>query len=49
MEKQVSIEKLVVEVWIEKSYQKTVLGASAAKAILDDLIEISTHCWPELS
>ncbi|MGL5380104.1 6-phospho-alpha-glucosidase [Clostridium sp.] len=57
MEQQVSVEKLVVEAWIEKSYQKlwqavtlskTVPSATVAKAILDDLIEANKEFWPEL-
>lgn len=58
MEQQVAVEKLVVEAWIEKSYQKlwqaitlskTVPSASVAKAILDDLIEANKDYWPVLS
>ncbi|MHB9922472.1 6-phospho-alpha-glucosidase [Clostridium botulinum] len=57
MEQQVSVEKLVVESWIEGSYQKlwqaltlskTIPSASVAKAILDDLIEANKNYWPEL-
>lgn len=57
MEQQVSVEKLVVEAWAEKSYQKlwqaltlskTVPSASVAKQILDDLIEANKEYWPEL-
>ncbi|MDV4150437.1 6-phospho-alpha-glucosidase [Clostridium sp. AL.422] len=57
MEQQVSVEKLVVEAWIEKSYQKlwqaitlskTVPSAKVAKEILDDLIEANKDYWPEL-
>ncbi|WP_392563783.1 6-phospho-alpha-glucosidase [Orbus wheelerorum] len=57
MEQQVAVEKLVVEAWIEKSYQKlwqaitlskTVPSASVAKAILDDLIIANKDYWPEL-
>lgn len=57
MEQQVSVEKLVVEAWIEGSYQKlwqaltlskTVPSASVAKMILDDLIEVNKDYWPEL-
>ena len=57
MEQQVSVEKLTVEAWIEGSYQKlwqaitlsrTVPSASAAKAILDDLIEANKDFWPVL-
>lgn len=58
MEQQVSVEKLVVEAWAEKSYQKlwqaitlskTVPSASVAKNILDDLIEANKGFWPELN
>lgn len=57
MEQQAAVEKLVVEAWIEHSYQKlwqaitlskTVPGADVAKAILDDLIEANRGYWPEL-
>ncbi|AGK98666.1 6-phospho-alpha-glucosidase [Clostridium pasteurianum] len=57
MEQQVSVEKLVVEAWIEKSYQKlwqaitlskTVPSAEVAKKILDDLIEANKEYWPKL-
>lgn len=57
MEQQVAVEKLVVDAWIEKSYQKlwqaltlskTVPSASVAKQILDDLIEANEKYWPEL-
>lgn len=57
MEQQVSVEKLVVEAWIEGSYQKlwqaltlskTVPSAAVAKQILDDLIEANKGYWPEL-
>lgn len=57
MEQQVSVEKLVVEAWIEGSYQKlwqalilsrTVPSAAVAKNILDDLIEANKGYWPEL-
>lgn len=58
MEQQVSVEKLVVEGWVEKSYQKlwqalilsrTVPNARTAKLILDDLIEANKEYWPELT
>jgi maltose-6'-phosphate glucosidase len=58
MEQQVAVEKLTVEAWHEKSYQKlwqalimsrTVPSASVAKAILDDLIQANQAYWPELS
>lgn len=57
IEQQVSCEKLVVEAYMEKSYQKlwqaltlskTVPSASVAKQILDDLIEANREYWPEL-
>ncbi|WP_213397775.1 6-phospho-alpha-glucosidase [Virgibacillus pantothenticus] len=57
MEQQVSVEKLVVEAYIEKSYQKlwqaltvskTVPNAEVAKQILDELIEANKEFWPEL-
>ncbi|MFL8888833.1 6-phospho-alpha-glucosidase [Helcococcus kunzii] len=57
MEQQVSVEKLVVDAWIEGSYQKlwqalilskTVPSASVAKQILDDLLEANKEFWPEL-
>ncbi|RAN54287.1 6-phospho-alpha-glucosidase [Dolosigranulum pigrum] len=58
MEQQVAVEKLVVDAWEEKSYQKlwqaitmskTVPNARMAKLILDDLIEANKEFWPELS
>ncbi|MCE0496160.1 6-phospho-alpha-glucosidase [Vibrio salinus] len=58
MDQQVAVEKLVVEAWIEKSYQKlwqaitlskTVPSASVAKFILDDLIKANKDFWPELN
>lgn len=57
MEEQVAVEKLVVEAYIEQSYQKmwqaltlskTVPSAAVAKAILDDLIVANKDYWPEL-
>ena len=57
MEQQVAVEKLVVDAWIEKSYQKlwqaislskTVPSVKVAKEILDDLIEANREFWPEL-
>ena len=57
MEQQVSVEKLVVQAWVEGSYQKlwqaltlsaTVPSAKVAKEILDDLIEANKEFWPEL-
>lgn len=58
IEQQVASEKLVVEAYIEKSYQKlwqaitlskTVPSASVAKEILDDLIKANADYWPELT
>lgn len=57
MSQQVAVEKLVVDAWEHRSYQKlwqaitlskTVPSASVAKAILDDLIEANKDYWPEL-
>ncbi|MGL4866835.1 MAG: 6-phospho-alpha-glucosidase [Cetobacterium sp.] len=57
MEQQVSVEKLVVDAWIENSYQKlwqalilskTIPSATVAKDILDDLIIANKVYWPEL-
>lgn len=57
MEQQVSVEKLVVQAWVEGSYQKlwqaltlskTIPSASVAKQILDELIEVNKDFWPEL-
>lgn len=57
IEQQVSVEKLVVQAYLEKSYQKlwqaltlskTVPSARVAKKILDDLIEANKDFWPEL-
>jgi len=58
MEQQVAVEKLVVEAWEERSYQKLwqaltlsriVPNARVAKQILDDLIAENTEYWPTLS
>ena len=58
MEKQVAVEKLVVDAWIEHSYEKlwqalilshTVPNANTAKALLDDLIKANKDYWPELN
>nr|WP_235788345.1 6-phospho-alpha-glucosidase [Salipaludibacillus sp. CUR1] len=58
MEQQVAVEKLVVEAWHEKSYQKLwqaltlskiVPSAQVAKDLLDDLIEANKEYWPELT
>ena len=57
MEQQVAVEKLVVEAWEEKSYQKlwqaltvskVVPNARVARQILDDLIAANKDFWPEL-
>lgn len=57
MTQQVSVEKLVVQAYLEKSYQKlwqaltlskTVPSAKVAKEILDELIEANQDWWPEL-
>ncbi len=57
MSQQVAVEKLVVDAWINKSYEtlyqaitlsRTVPSASVAKQILDDLIEANKGYWPEL-
>ncbi len=57
MQQQLAVERLVVESWIEGSYQKlwqaltlskTVPSARVAKLILDDLIEANKEYWPEL-
>lgn len=57
MFQQVTVEKLVVEAYIENSYQKmwqaltlskTVPSAQVAKELLDDLIVENGDTWPEL-
>ena len=57
MYQQVTVEKLLVESYIEKNYQKlwqaftlskTIPSAKVAKDILDDLIEANRDYWPEL-
>lgn len=57
MEQQVAVEKLVVEAWAEKSYQKlwqaltlskTVPSGEVARQILNELIEANREFWPEL-
>ena len=57
MEQQVAVEKLVVDAWIEGSYQKLwqaltlskiVPSARIAKLILDDFIEANKGYWPAL-
>ena len=58
MMQQVTVEKMVDEAWIEKSYQKmwqalslskTVPNARVAKEVLDDLIEANADFWPDLN
>ena len=58
MEQQVSVEKLVVEAWIERSYQKlwqamtlsrTVPSAKVPKEVLDALMKANGDFWPKLS
>lgn len=57
MLQQVTVEKMVVEAYIEKSYQKMwqaltlskiVPNARVAKNLLDELIEANKEFWPEL-
>ncbi|MGO3914329.1 6-phospho-alpha-glucosidase [Enterococcus viikkiensis] len=57
MFQQVTVEKLVVEAYVENSYQKmwqaltlskTVPSARVAKELLDDLISENGEAWPEL-
>lgn len=57
MFQQVTVEKLVVEAYVENSYQKmwqaltlskTVPSAQVAKELLDDLIFENGDAWPEL-
>ncbi|WP_270216123.1 6-phospho-alpha-glucosidase [Enterococcus lactis] len=57
MEQQVAVEKLVVEAWEERSYQKLwqaltlskiVPNAKVAKNLLDDLVSVNQEYWPEL-
>ena len=57
MFQQVTVEKLVVEAYVENSYQKmwqaltlskTVPSAKVAKDLLDDLIAENGDTWPEL-
>ncbi|MCC5895423.1 MAG: 6-phospho-alpha-glucosidase [Alkalibacterium sp.] len=58
MLQQVTVEKLVVQAYIEGSYQKLwqalslskiVPSAGVAKELLDDLIEVNKGYWPELN
>ncbi|ALA55108.1 6-phospho-alpha-glucosidase [Shouchella clausii] len=57
LESQFAYEKLVVDAYFEKSYQKllqaltlnrTVINVSTAKAVLDDLIAANKEYWPDL-
>lgn len=57
MEQQIASEKLAVDAWEQKSYQKlwqafimnkTVPSAKVAKEILDEMIEVNAPYWPEL-
>lgn len=57
MEQQLAVEKLVVDAWVEGSYQKLwqaltlskiVPNARVAKQLLDDLLEANKEFWPEL-
>ncbi|GCF94929.1 maltose-6'-phosphate glucosidase MalH [Enterococcus florum] len=57
IEQQVSVEKLVVQAYMEQSYQKlwqaltlskTVPSAAVAKQILDEMIEVNQEWWPRL-
>ena len=57
IEQQVSVEKLVVEAYIQGSYEKLwqaltlssiVPSAKVAKDVLDDLIVANKEYWPEL-
>jgi len=57
MTQQVTVEKMAVEAYIEKSYQKLwqalslskiVPNADVAKELLDDLIEANKGYWPDL-
>ena len=58
IEQQLAVEKLVVDSWIEKSYQKlwqalilskTVPSANIAKKILNEFIEVNKKYWPKLN
>ncbi len=57
MEQQIASEKLAVDAWEQKSYQKlwqafimnkTIPSAKVAKEILDEMIEVNAPYWPEL-
>lgn len=58
MEQQLAVEKLVLDAYINHSYQsmwqaitlsKTVPNARVAKQILDEFIEVNKDFWPELN
>ena len=58
MEQQVSVEKLVVEAWIERSYQKLwqamtlsspVPSAKVEKEVLNALRKENGEFWPKLN
>lgn len=57
MEQQIASEKLAVDAWGQKSYQKlwqafimnkTIPSAKVAKEILDEMLEVNAPYWPEL-
>lgn len=57
MMQQLNSEKLIVEAWIEGSYEKalqaftlnkTIPSMNVARQVLDDLIEVNKDYWPEL-
>lgn len=57
LEQQIAVEKLVVDAYEQKSYQKMlqaltlskcVPSANTARKILDDFIEVNKEYWPEL-
>jgi len=57
MYQQLTVEKMVVEAYVEKSYlklwqaltlSKTIPSAGVAKELLDDLIEANKGFWPTL-
>ncbi|ERM45641.1 maltose-6'-phosphate glucosidase malH domain protein [Clostridioides difficile F665] len=54
---QLNSEKLIVEAYIENSYEKalqaftlnkTIPSMNVAKEILDEMIEVNKEYWPEL-
>ncbi|MGG5337794.1 maltose-6'-phosphate glucosidase [Enterococcus pernyi] len=57
MEQQIASEKLAVDAWEQKAYQKlwqafimnkTIPSAKVAKEILDEMLEVNAPYWPEL-